>query len=58
MIFGGCDLGSTTGKAVVIIDDKIILGNIVMATSKPGEQITDVKRIPCLRTMLNDCWDD
>ena len=36
MIFGGIDLGSTTGKAVVIIDDKIILGDIVMATPKPA----------------------
>jgi (R)-2-hydroxyacyl-CoA dehydratese activating ATPase len=36
MIVAGIDLGSTTGKAVVIIDDKIILGNIVMATPKPA----------------------
>ena len=36
MTFGGIDLGSTTGKAVVIIDDKIILGDIVMATPKPA----------------------
>ena len=36
MITGGIDLGSTTGKAVVIMDDKIILGNIVMATPKPA----------------------
>ena len=36
MIVGGCDLGSTTGKAVVMMDDKIILGNIVMATPRPA----------------------
>ena len=36
MIVGGCDIGSTTGKAVVILDGKIILGNIVMATPKPA----------------------
>ncbi len=36
MIVGGCDLGSTTGKAVVIIDDKVILGNIIMSTPKPA----------------------
>jgi (R)-2-hydroxyacyl-CoA dehydratese activating ATPase len=36
MITGGIDLGSTTGKAVVIIEDKVILGNIIMATPKPA----------------------
>jgi predicted CoA-substrate-specific enzyme activase len=36
MITGGIDLGSTTGKAVIIMDDKIILGNIIMATPKPA----------------------
>jgi predicted CoA-substrate-specific enzyme activase len=36
MPVGGIDLGSTTGKAVVIIDDKIILGSIVAATPKPA----------------------
>lgn len=36
MIAGGIDLGSTTGKAVVIIDDKVFLGTIVMATPKPA----------------------
>jgi (R)-2-hydroxyacyl-CoA dehydratese activating ATPase len=36
MIAGGIDLGSTAGKAVVITDDKIILGSIIMATPKPA----------------------
>lgn len=36
MIFGGIDLGSTTGKAVAIIDDKIIFGNIIASTPKPA----------------------
>jgi predicted CoA-substrate-specific enzyme activase len=36
MIVAGIDLGSTTGKAVVIIDDKIFLGEIIMATPKPA----------------------
>lgn len=36
MIVGGCDLGSTTGKAVVMIDDEIFLGDIVTATTKPA----------------------
>ncbi len=36
MIAGGIDLGSTTGKAVVILEDKVILGNIIMATPKPA----------------------
>lgn len=36
MIVGGIDLGSTTGKAVIIMEDRVILGNIVMATPKPA----------------------
>jgi len=38
MKVGGIDIGSTTGKAVVIIDDKITLGEIIPVTTKP--QIT------------------
>ena len=36
MIACGVDLGSTTGKAVIIKDGEIILGEIVMATVKPA----------------------
>ena len=36
MIVAGIDIGSTTGKAVVMIDDKIILGNIITVTTKPS----------------------
>ena len=36
MIVAGIDLGSTTGKAVVLVDDKIILGDIITATTKPA----------------------
>ena len=35
MIVAGIDIGSTTGKAVVIMDDKIILGTIIPVTTKP-----------------------
>jgi predicted CoA-substrate-specific enzyme activase len=36
MIVAGIDIGSTTGKAVVMIDDKIILGKIITVTTKPS----------------------
>jgi len=36
MIVAGIDLGSTTGKAVVLVDDKIFLGDIIMSTPKPA----------------------
>jgi len=36
MIVGGCDLGSTTGKAAIMIDDKIYCGDIIPATTKPA----------------------
>ena len=35
MIFGGCDIGSTTGKAVVMAEEKIICGAIVPSEAKP-----------------------
>ena len=37
MIFGGCDVGSTTGKAVVISDAKILAHFITPSTTKPEE---------------------
>ena len=37
MITAGIDLGSTTGKAAIIKDGKIILGEIVNCTTKPEE---------------------
>ena len=37
MIVAGIDLGSTTGKAVIIKDGKTVLGEIVKATTKPEE---------------------
>jgi len=36
VIVAGIDIGSTTGKAVVMIDDKIILGKIITVTTKPS----------------------
>lgn len=36
MIVGGIDIGSTTGKAVVMIDDTIVLGAIITVTTKPA----------------------
>ncbi|MDD4603983.1 MAG: acyl-CoA dehydratase activase [Bacteroidales bacterium] len=36
MITAGIDIGSTTGKAVILIDDKIILGKIIPVTTKPA----------------------
>ncbi|MEI6530520.1 MAG: acyl-CoA dehydratase activase [bacterium] len=36
MITAGIDIGSTTGKAVVMMDDKIILGTIIAVTTKPA----------------------
>jgi predicted CoA-substrate-specific enzyme activase len=36
MITAGCDLGSTTGKAAILIDDKIYCGDIIAATTKPA----------------------
>jgi (R)-2-hydroxyacyl-CoA dehydratese activating ATPase len=36
MITGGIDLGSTTGKAVILLDDRIVLGKIIMSTTKPA----------------------
>ena len=35
MIVGGCDIGSTTGKAVVMAEEKIICGAIVPSEAKP-----------------------
>ncbi len=35
MIVGGCDIGSTTGKAVVMRDGEIIAGHIVPSTTSP-----------------------
>jgi (R)-2-hydroxyacyl-CoA dehydratese activating ATPase len=35
VIVGGCDIGSTTGKAVVMNDGEIICGAIVPSTMKP-----------------------
>ena len=37
MVVAGIDIGSTTGKAVIMIDDKIILGKIIMASIKPAQ---------------------
>ena len=36
MITAGIDIGSTTGKAVILIDDRIILGKIIVVTTKPA----------------------
>jgi predicted CoA-substrate-specific enzyme activase len=36
MIVGGCDLGSTTGKAAILIDDQLFCGDIISATTKPA----------------------
>ncbi|MFA5375711.1 MAG: acyl-CoA dehydratase activase [Dehalococcoidia bacterium] len=35
MIVGGCDIGSTTGKAVIMKDGQIIAYSIVTSTTKP-----------------------
>jgi predicted CoA-substrate-specific enzyme activase len=35
VIVCGCDVGSTTGKAVVLIDDQIYCGSVIPANSKP-----------------------
>ncbi len=37
MIVGGCDIGSTTGKAVVMKDGEIIASTITPSTTKPEE---------------------
>ena len=37
MIVGGCDIGSTTGKAVVMKDGEIIASTIIPSTTKPEE---------------------
>jgi len=37
MIFGGCDIGSTTGKAVVMKDGEIIASMITPSTTRPEE---------------------
>lgn len=37
MVVAGIDIGSTTGKAVIMIDDKIILGRVIMASIKPAQ---------------------
>ena len=35
MIVGGCDIGSTTGKAVILKDGKMVAYSIVTSTTKP-----------------------
>jgi predicted CoA-substrate-specific enzyme activase len=40
MIVAGCDLGSTTGKAAIMIDDQIFCGDIIPATTKPAVTAT------------------
>ncbi|RMD83508.1 MAG: CoA activase [Candidatus Dadabacteria bacterium] len=35
MLFGGCDVGSTTGKAVILDDDRILAHHIVPSTVNP-----------------------
>jgi len=35
MIVGGCDIGSTTGKAVILKDGQIVAYSIVSSTTKP-----------------------
>ncbi len=40
MIVGGCDLGSTTGKAAILVDDALFLGDIITATPKPAVTAT------------------
>ena len=37
MIVGGCDIGSTTGKAVIMKDGEIIASTIIPSTTKPEE---------------------
>lgn len=37
MIVGGCDVGSTTGKAVVLADSTILSHSIVASTTRPAE---------------------
>jgi len=37
MIVGGCDIGSTTGKAVVMKDGMILSSTIIPSTTKPEE---------------------
>ena len=37
MIVGGCDIGSTTGKAVVMKDGEILSSTIIPSTTKPEE---------------------
>lgn len=37
MIVGGCDIGSTTGKAVVMKDGAVIAGTILSSTTRPEE---------------------
>lgn len=36
MVTAGIDIGSTTGKAVILIDERIILGEIITVTTKPS----------------------
>jgi len=37
MITGGCDVGSATGKAVIMENSEIISSHVVPSTQKPGE---------------------
>ena len=37
MIVGGCDIGSTTGKAVVMKDGEIVSSSIIDSTTRPEE---------------------
>jgi len=37
MLVGGCDIGSTTGKAVVMKDGEILSSTIIPSTTKPEE---------------------
>ena len=37
MIVGGCDIGSTTGKAVVMRDGEIVASTIISSTTRPEE---------------------
>ena len=37
MIVGGCDIGSTTGKAVIMKDGEIVSSTIITSTTRPEE---------------------
>ena len=35
--YGGCDVGSTTGKAVILLDDKVVGSSLIPSKIDPEE---------------------